>query len=67
MVVSRIGCFSHIGVNTEIMVSQKGVWREIGFVENVATLSLIQWYLFSSVVKSQWLIIFLFLKILFIY
>ena len=42
MVVSRIGCFSHIGVNTEIMVSQKGVWREIGFVENVATLSLIQ-------------------------
>lgn len=56
MAVSGIGCCSHMEVNTEMVSPKKRTWKEIGFVENAAMLSLIQWYLLSSVVKSQWLI-----------
>lgn len=43
MVMSGIGCFSHIEVNTEIMVSRKKEsGGEIGFGGHDATPSLIQ-------------------------
>lgn len=54
MRISGIGYFSHIEVNTEMMVSRKErVAGGIKILENVAIPSLIQRYLFSSVVKSQ--------------